>query len=339
VNFTTTSTSVHINKTSDTTDANGQVVTTVNSGTVPTSFRVLATLPGTGTNGGADISTLSDSVVVTTGLPKAISLSSALYNVEGWTLDSSTTVPATTLQVLLADASGNPVADGTPVVFQTNMGAVGSSDKGGCNTVNGGCSVAFRTQNPRVATPGQPATPCNALTPDATRPGLATVCASTTDGSNTLSQSTAIFFSGSSVAYAYMNGSATPLDVTQVTDLGSISGSATKVFTLQLNDVNKNPMPATSHVEITSMLNGNAAAVVPATVPNVAPHGPGTGGGSVDFPNGIGASGPQGSTHTFSISSTNPTTCTPAQSSFNVTVTTPAGLVTNIPFKLSFTCP
>ncbi|WP_198120510.1 Ig-like domain-containing protein [Massilia rhizosphaerae] len=335
VNFSTTAPSITINKASDTTDATGQVVTTVNSGTVPTSFRVQATLPGTGTNGGADISTLSDSIVVTTGLPvqRAFSLSSGSFNVEGWTLDNPS---ATNVQVMLADAFGNPVPDGTPVVFQTNMGAIGSADKGGCNTVNGVCSVAFRTQAPRTATPGSPATPCNAVAPDATRPGLATVCASSTDGTNTVYARTAIFFSGSAVKNVYMDGSATPLDPTKTVDLGAISGSATKVFTLQLNDVNNNPMPAGSKVEITSMLNGTAAPVMPGTVPNVAPHST----GNVDDPTGMTVgSGPQGSTHVFSISSANPTQCAPAQASFNVTVTSPSGLTTIIPFKLSFTCP
>ena len=335
VNFTTTAPSIKVNKASDTTDATGQVVTTVNSGTVPTSFRVQATLPGTGTNGGADISTLSDSIVVTTGLPaqRAFSLSSVLFNVEGWTLDNPT---ATNVQVMLADAFGNPVPDGTPVVFQTNMGAIGSADKGGCNTVNGVCSVAFRTQAPRIATPGSPATPCNAVAPDATRPGLATVCASSTDGTNTVFARTAIFFSGGAVRNVYMDGSATPLDLTKTVDLGSVSGSATKMFTLQLNDVNNNPMPAGSKVEITSMLNGTAAPVMPGTVPNVAPHST----SDVDDPTGMTVgSGPQGSTHVFSISSASPTQCTPAQASFNVSVTSPSGLTTIIPFKLSFTCP
>lgn len=335
VNFTTASTSVRINKASDTTDATGQVVTTVNSGSVPTSFRVQATLPGTATNGGADISTLSDSIVVTTGLPvqRAFSLSSGSFNVEGWTLDNPS---ATNVQVMLADAFGNPVPDGTPVVFQTNMGAIGSSDKGGCNTVNGVCSVAFRTQAPRAATPGLPATPCNAVTPDATRAGLATICASSTDGTNTVFDKTAIFFSGSSVKYVYMDGSTTPLDLSKPVDLGAISGSATKVFALQLNDLNNNPMPAGSKVEITSMLNGNAAPVMPGTVPNIAPHS----NVNVDDPTGMTVgTDPQGSTHVFSISSTNPTQCSPAQASFNVSVTTPSGLTTIIPFKLSFTCP
>ena len=335
VNFSTTTQSIVVNKASDTTDATGQVITTVNSGAEPTSFRVQATLPGTGTNGGPDISTLSDSIVVTTGKPaqRAFSLSSGSFNVEGWTLDNPA---ATNVQVMLADANGNPVPDGTPVVFQTSMGAVGSSDKGGCNTVNGVCSVAFRTQAPRIATPGDPATPCNAVSPDATRPGLATVCASTTDGTNTVFAKTAIFFSGSAAKYVYMDGSSTPLDLTRITDLGSISGSASKTFTLQLNDGNQNPMPAGSKVEVAAMLNGNAAAVMPGTVPSIAPHST----GNVDDPTGTTVgSNPQGSTHVFSISSADPVNCKPAVASFSVTVTTPAGLATIIPFKLSFTCP
>lgn len=326
---------VVINKASDTTDATGSVVTTVNSGATPMSFRVQATLKGTGTNGGSDISTLSDSIVVTTGLPaqRAFSLSSASFNVEGWSIDNAS---ATTVQVMVADAFGNPVPDGTPVVFQTNMGAIGSSDKGGCNTVNGVCSVAFRTQAPRVAVPGSPATPCNAVTPDSTRPGLATICASSTDGTNTVYARTSIFMSGSAVKYVYMDGSPTPLTGGTV-DLGTLPSSATKSFRLQFNDVNNNPMPANSTVAITALLNGTAAPVTPATVPNVAPHTSSL----VDDPTGLTVgSTPQGYTHLFSVGSTSPTNCTaPSTATFNVTVTTPAGSVTSIPFKLSFTCP
>lgn len=343
VNFSASTSAVTVNKTSDTTDATGSVVTTVNSGSTPTSFRVLATLPGTGTNGGADISTYSDSIVVTTGLPvqRAMSISSGSFNVEGWSIDSTPTVPATTIQVLLADAFGNPVPDGTPIVFQTNMGSVGSSSKGGCNTVNGGCSVDFRAQNPRLPAPNTPSTPCNTgtgtgVTPDSTRVGLATICASTSDGTNTQFAKTAIFFSGSGAVNTTMNGAPVSFSATAPNDLGTIAASATKVFQLQLNDVNNNPMPAGTKVELTSVLNANAAAVVPATVPNVAPHSA----SAVDDPTGNTVSGPQGSIHTFSISSTSPTNCTgPAQASFNVTVTTPGGTATIIPFKLSFSCP
>jgi hypothetical protein len=335
VNFSASTSAVTVNKLSDTTDATGSVVTTVNSGDTPTSFRVQATLPGTASGANPDISTYSDSIVVTTGLPvqRAFSLSSGAFNVEGWGVDDPS---ATTVQVMLADAFGNPVPDGTPVVFQTNMGAIGSSDKGGCNTVNGLCSVLFRTQNPRTATPGLPSTPCNTgagSSPDSTRPGLATVCASSTDGTNTVFAKTAIFFSGSGAVNTTRNG--VLVSFTTPNDLGQIGSSATEVFQLQINDVNNNPMPVGTKVELTSVLNANAAAVVPATVPNIAPHGT-----SGDDNTGITVNGPQGSTHTFSISSTSPTECKgPAQASFNVTITTPKGTVTNIPFKLLFTCP
>jgi protocatechuate 3,4-dioxygenase beta subunit len=333
---------VTINKASDTTDADGNVITTVNSGATATSFRVQATLPNTASGSSPDISTMSDSIVVTTGLPvqRAFSLSTGIFNIEGWSLDSSPATPATTLQVLLADAFGNPVPDGTPVVFQTNMGAVGSSDKGGCNTVNGGCSVAFRAQNPRTATPGVPATPCNTgtatgVSPDSTRAGVATVCASSTDGTNTVFSKTAIFFSGSRVANIYVDGQAASVDA--VKDLGSISSNSTMVFQLQLNDVNMNPMPAGSTVAVTSVLNSASASVVPATVANIAPHNA----SAVDDSTGNTISGPQGSTHTVSVSSgsAGAATCTAKSTAFNVTVTTPGGSVTNIPFKLSFTCP
>ncbi|MFC5549786.1 Ig-like domain-containing protein [Massilia aerilata] len=335
VNFSASTSAVTVNKASDTTDDTGSVVTTVNSGSTPTSFRVLATLPGTAANGNADISTMSDSIVVTTGLPvqRAFSISSGSFNVEGWSIDNPN---ATSVQVMLADAFGNPVPDGTPVVFQTNMGAIGSADKGGCNTVNGLCSVIFRTQNPRTAIPGTPATPCNTgsgSSADSTRPGLATVCASSTDGSNTVFAKTAIFMSGSGAVNTTMNGSLVSFGAPN--DLGAVKSSETKVFQLQINDVNNNPMPAGTRVELTSVLNANAAAVSPATVPNIAPHGT-----SGDDKTGNTVSGAQGSIHTFSISSTTPTECkSSAQASFNVAITTPGGTVTAIPFKLLFTCP
>ena len=87
---------------------------------------------------------------------------------------SSPSSPSATVSISLADAFSNPVPDGTPIVFQTNRGAIGTSDKGGCNTVNGYCSVMLRAQKPFVPTPGLPQSPCNAIAPDSTRPGVAT---------------------------------------------------------------------------------------------------------------------------------------------------------------------
>lgn len=335
VNFTPSTNLVTVNKASDTTDATGSVSTTVNSGTTPTSFRVLATLPGTATAANpTDISTLSDSIVVTNGLPvqSAFSIGTDTFNVEGLTINTSGTTPAAHITVSLGDANGNLVPDGTPIVFQTNVGAVGTSSSGGCNTVNGSCTVDFRAQEPRTPTPGLPKTACNAVIPDITRAGMATICASTTDGSQTLAARTAVFLSGSTAVF-YMNGS--KLSGAEV-DLGHVGSGETRSFQLQISDVNQNPMPAGSRVEITSMLNGNAAGVSPATVPNIAPHNA----SGADDATGATIAGNQGSIHTFRIASTQPTDCKNAtQASFNVTVTTPSGAVTSIPFKLSFTCP
>jgi hypothetical protein len=328
VKFSASTTAVTVNKLADTTDQNGDVITTVNSGTVPTSFRVLATLPGTAANGNPDISTWSDSVVVTTGLPvqRAFSLSAEKYNLDS-TIESSPGVPATHLQAMIADNSGNPVPDGTPVVFQTNMGSVGSANKGGCLTINGGCSVDFRMQDPRTATPGLPATPCNAVTPDSTRAGVATVCASTTDGTNTVFAKIGLFFSGNGTGSVYMDG--TMLTPRVTTDLGTVKSDGSKIFSLQFNDANNNPMPAGSVISVVSPVNAVAAAPLPATVPNISP------GTSITS-----AAGPQGSSHAFTITSPQPTGCTKAlDATFTVAVTTPGGIASYIPFKLTFSCP
>ena len=332
--------SVTLNKSTDTTDENGEVITTVNSGSVATSFRVFATLPNTASaTRPDDISTTSDSIVVTTGLPvqRAFSLTAENYNLEGLNKDSSPTNPATRVQVMIADSFGNPVPDGTPVVFQTNMGSIGSSDKGGCSTVNGGCSVDFRTQDPRSHEKNQPATPCNTgsnplVSDDSARAGLATVCASSSDGTNTIFSKIGLFFGGSSASRVYMDGN--PLG-SGVTDLGTVRAADSKVFVLQLNDINLNPMPFGTRVEVTNAVNASAAAVVPATVPNIYPHND-----SADDITGNNVSGRQGTSHTFSISNPNAASCTaPVTATFNVTVTTPGNVVTTIPFKLTFSCP
>lgn len=337
---------VHLNKEVDSTDENGEVITTVNSGAAATSFRVFATLPNTATATQPDISTTSDSIVVTTGLPvqRAFSLSAETYNLEGWTRDSTPTAPATRVQVMIADNFGNPVPDGTPVVFQTNMGSIGSSDKGGCNTVNGGCTVDFRTQNPRTHALNQPATPCNTrngngatVSDDSARVGLATICASSTDGTNTIFSKIGLFFGGSSATNVFLDGGVNPLP-RGVTDLGTVRAADSKVFVLQLNDENLNPLPFGTKVEVSNAVNAASSAIVPATVPNIYPHTAThddiTGGSITD------RTLAQGSSHTFSISNPNAASCSaPVTATFNVTVTTPGNVVTTIPFKLTFSCP
>ena len=324
-----------LNKVKDTTDANGEVITTVNSGTTPTTFRVRASLA-------SGVSTLSDSVLVSNGVPvqAAFSLSSQRSSVEGWSYDSPLGTPATIVTVLLADQAGNPVPDGTPVSFQSNLGVIGSSSMGGCNTLNGGCSVDFRSQNPRTASNPAVLTPCNDVAnggkADSVWPGLATVCASTSDGSKTLFAKIAIFLSDSRPRNVTLFD---PLN--QVIfkdgayDLGTVASSASRQFSLRLSDLNLNPMPSGSTVALTNVVNA-VASITPDSIQNVYPHNA----SGVDDRTGANIQGDQGVRHAVTIGSLTPTSCTVAvTSTFNVTVTTPLGNATSYPFKLTFSCP
>ncbi|WP_332861620.1 Ig-like domain-containing protein [Janthinobacterium svalbardensis] len=323
-----------LNKVTDTTDANGDVTTTVNSGTTPTTFRVKASLA-------SGISTLSDSILVTTGLPvqTAFSLSSVKSSVEGWSYDSPVGNPATTVTILLADQAGNPVPDGTPVAFQSNLGAIGSSSMGGCTTMNGGCSVDFRSQNPRVAT-NPPLTPCNDVshggTADILWPGLATICASTSDGSKTLFAKIAIFLSGSRPENVTLFDQSAQVSLDRSTyDLGSVSASAVRQFSLRLSDLHQNPMPSGTTVAITNMING-VGSITPDSIQNIYPHNT----LGVDDRTGGNIQGNQGSWHAVTINSLTPINCVAnVVSTFNVTVTTPLGNATSYPFRLTFSCP
>ncbi len=123
----------------DRSNANGEVTTTVQAGTVPTTVRVTASTP---TDVGT-ISTQSNQLVVSTGIPDQNSTSlsaSDLYPVS-WNYDGI----ESTLSIRLADAFANPAPDGTAVTFTTSGGAVDSS----CTTTGGACSVTWRSQNPR----------------------------------------------------------------------------------------------------------------------------------------------------------------------------------------------
>lgn len=320
---------VTLNKLRDSTDQNGEVITTVNSGTVPTSFRVQAVLPGTATATRPDISTTSDSIVVTTGLPvqRAFSISATKANVDG-TFNSSPDAPASMVNILMADGFGNPVADGTPVVFQTNIGAVGSADRGGCLTVNGGCSVGFRVQNPREALPNLPATPCNTgsgagVSPDSTRKGVATICASTTDGANTQFGKITITLSDDEIGRVYIDGSTTPASSGTI-DLGNAPSADPKVFTMQLTDRNGNPLPVESTVAVTGLVGATLVELTPASVMNIF---------------AIAGNGPNGSSHRVTLSAPTKPCTAPSRATFNVTATTPNGKISSVPFTLNFTCP
>jgi len=124
-----------------TSDADGFVSAIVNSGTVPTPVRVIATLHGT------SISTVSSNLSIVTGLPAQMqfSLSQKTINIEGANVDGTTN----TYTVRAADRSGNPVPDGTSIIFWAEGGQI----QGSASTlVTGGIAAAtanFVSQNPR----------------------------------------------------------------------------------------------------------------------------------------------------------------------------------------------
>lgn len=145
VNFTAINTKpVALTSTTETTDASGKVVATLNSGVDPTTVRVTATIQGT------VISIISDTVTVTTGQPtqERMTVAREKVNVEGINYVGETNK----ISVFMADESGGVVANGTQIVFTTDSGAIvgdgGTNDTARCLTTNGACSVVWRSQNP-----------------------------------------------------------------------------------------------------------------------------------------------------------------------------------------------
>jgi len=308
-----------------TTDANGEVTTSVMSGYTPLSFRIQAKIDNT------NVSTLSDSIVVSTGTPvqKAFSIAISDSNVEGWTIDANGATPSALVTVAMGDKFGNPVADGTPVVFQSNIGVVGSASRGGCNSINGSCTVDFRAQAPRNPTKNTPATVCNGSlgSDDNPRTGVATICASTSDGTATpIFAKTNFFISGSSPGTIFLNGGTVLTSGSVVNDLGPVNWNVPLVFSLQINDVNNNPMPSGTIVEVANIVRAASGGVSPATVQKAFPD------------RSVPPATYQGTSHLVTITSPAGQPCTPGVATFNVNVTTPHLLTTSYPFKLTFTC-
>ena len=133
-----------------TSDADGLVVTTVNSGTVSTPVRVTASTPGA--IPGVTLTTQSSALTITTGIPDqdSFTMGATKLNVED--IHGNTTV----LVARLADHFNNPVPDGTIVNFTTEGGSI----VGSCSTVtddsgNSNCSATLTVQEPRLAFDGR----------------------------------------------------------------------------------------------------------------------------------------------------------------------------------------
>ena len=303
---------VSLSKTSDTTDAAGAVTVAVSSGTEPTAVRVQATLD----NG---LSTVSDIISVTTGLPiqAAFSLSAEEFNIEGYDYDNT----QTNINLLLADQFGNPVADGVPVVFQTDSGAIGTSARGGCTTANGGCSVPLRSQNPRYEV--------DALAPQK-RAGLATIQVSTLAASATpLTGQIAVFFSGSFARHFTLMS-----DTGKLTELPGKLALSTNTcgsvsVRLRISDARYNPMPSQTSLSLTDSIGLSASGFYPDTVLSIAPS----------YTNGV-VTGDQGSIHLLSLAPDS-SACVAGGSKTltgtgTITITTPKGNVTALPVSLSY---
>jgi len=126
---------ITLTPTSARSDAEGYVFTTINAGTVATVVSVTATIPG------INISTTSDNLTISTGVPvqKNASLSLSQYNPRAADKDG------TEIEVVLslADDFNNPVADNTAVSFWAEGGSIAPS----CTTLNGVCTVKWRSQD------------------------------------------------------------------------------------------------------------------------------------------------------------------------------------------------
>ncbi|MFZ6815212.1 hypothetical protein ACO0K3_12140 [Undibacterium sp. Rencai35W] len=256
VNFSTISSNpVTLPVNSGITDATGKVTVTVNSGTQPTTVRAVATIDGTA------ISSISDTITVTTGVPvqAAMSLSLSKDWVEGINWDDERLI----VSALLADSFGGAVADNTQVVFSTDVGAIAGIGGTQCLTNQdnitllpkfpGYCSVIWRSQNPR-------------------QNGVATIVATSTNGTSSLSRSATFYVLGSYGKIYKVNAGDYEGNTTRATTGGTISMDFTSSCTNQtlwfeVVDSNDNPMPEKTKITTTN-LSGTPTVVL--SVPEIA---------------------------------------------------------------------
>ncbi|MBU5613317.1 Ig-like domain-containing protein [Geomonas azotofigens] len=133
-----------LSTTTGSTDTNGLVSTRVQSGVIATPVRVTAST----TVGTATLTTQSDKLTVSTGVPAqdGFSVSLGNMNAEAFNYDGVTS----TVTARLSDHFHNPVPDGTAVSFTTSGGSIEPS----CVTVKGACTVTWTSQNPRPSIAG-----------------------------------------------------------------------------------------------------------------------------------------------------------------------------------------
>ncbi|KPV94924.1 Bacterial Ig-like domain (group 1) [Pseudoalteromonas sp. P1-9] len=118
----------------------------------------------------AQIMTVSDLLTITSGLPDndSFSLAAETFSVEALSSDGETS----DLTVYMADHFGNFVPDGTAVYLRAEGGAVGLidgeqfTDLLRCETVDGQCTVQWKSQNPRPFTESKWGNTINGINPN-----------------------------------------------------------------------------------------------------------------------------------------------------------------------------
>ncbi|CAM3469313.1 Ig-like domain-containing protein [Shewanella violacea] len=125
------------------TNSQGMVSVRVQSGTVPTPVRVVAS--ATDADTGETITSQSEQLTVNTGLPQQLgfSLSASTFNLEADQFSGE----KSTITVYASDSFGNPAPDDTTINFTSEGGQIVSN----CVTVDGNCSVEWTSTSPKVA--------------------------------------------------------------------------------------------------------------------------------------------------------------------------------------------
>lgn len=128
------------------TNASGEVTTSVQSGSIATPVRVIASSEEEVDGNTVIVTAPSDILVVSTGIAdqNSFSLSRSIFNPHALNVDGNTV----SVNARLADHFNNPVPDGTAVSFITEGGVIEPS----CITTDGACSVTWTSSNPRPFT-------------------------------------------------------------------------------------------------------------------------------------------------------------------------------------------
>ncbi len=147
VNFTLSTTvgGISLSRASGITNSQGLITTQVSAGTVPTAVRVTASATMDFNGEPVEVQSQSDLLSINTGLPeqRSMTLSASILNPEAHNVNGAKSI----VTAWLSDNFHNPVPDGTTINFTTEGGTIEAS----CSTINGNCSVAWTSTEPRVA--------------------------------------------------------------------------------------------------------------------------------------------------------------------------------------------